>query len=496
MLVAGQVGVVEGDLTASYHGDFEALVILEPVEELLEGHGALLDDDLVVVGVALRDAGDGAAHDRVELLRLVLNDIVRLGEHDLRQGQVDEAVLERLNVVLALDELEDLIADNTSDHGSGGGDGRDDLTSDHLSLVAVALSDGVVAGTKVGTSVDEINVEVGVIILLEVSRHKLAETLAEGSERLEGRSNGRLIIVRLGRAGRGGAASSLTLLLLLRSLDCDGLAYVLRRLETSSDLLDSILGDGWHAKIEENKVGASPHEVEVGLVIHIERLRSGAALGTGPEFVARAIKVILREEMEQVTDGEIVVAVEDFASLTDDTSLISSGLNLDKRLDSLKLSADTSRCGVLTEAGNESLRAADILAGILDTRAEESVELVAAPLDTVLNLVREVAERAHRDGLLRRILRIAVSLSLVRNDHLGVGLSAKSTGFEKRLLVPDALAINVETSLDVIDGVDNEVEALPELVIEHVFSLWGDKGLVSCNLEVRVHDLCLGAGSG
>ena len=98
VLVAWQVGVVQGDLAACHHGDFHALVVLEPVEDLLEGHGALLEDDLVVVGVAFGQHRDGAAHDWVKLLRLVLNDVVGLAHHDRWQSQVDEAILELLDL--------------------------------------------------------------------------------------------------------------------------------------------------------------------------------------------------------------------------------------------------------------------------------------------------------------------------------------------------------------------------------------------------------------
>lgn len=160
MPVLGQVCVVESDVTAGDHRDLEALVVLKPVEESLEGHGALLEDDLVVVGVSLGDAGDGTAHNRVKLLRLVLDDIVRLREHDLGEGQVRETVLELCDVSEALDVLEELVADDTGDHSGGRGDGRDDLAGNHLGLVAVTLGDSIVASTEVGGCVDEVDVEV------------------------------------------------------------------------------------------------------------------------------------------------------------------------------------------------------------------------------------------------------------------------------------------------------------------------------------------------
>ena len=113
----------------------------------------------------------------------------------------------------------------------------------------------------------------------------------------------------------------------------------------------------------------------------------------------------------------------------------------------------------------------------------------------MLDLVGEVSERAHWDGLLGRILRVTVGLSLVRHNHLRVGLGAESTGLEQWLLVPNTLLVDVESSLNVVDGVDDEVETFPEVVIEKIFSLRGDEGLMGCDLEGWVHVLGLAAGS-
>ena len=68
------------------------------------------------------------------------------------------------------------------------------------------------------------------------------------------------------------------------------------------------------------------------------------------------------------------------------------------------------------------------------------------------------------------------------NDHLRVGLGAQSSRFKERLLVPDALAVDVEASLHIVDSVDNEIEALPQLVIENFFGFWGAKRCVSLHI--------------
>jgi hypothetical protein len=59
----------------------------------------------------------------------------------------------------------------------------------------------------------------------------------------------------------------------------------------------------------------------------------------------------------------------------------------------------------------------------------------------------------------------------VRDHHLRVSLRAQGARLEEGLLVPDAASVDVETSLDVVDCIDNEIEALPESVVEHVFGL-------------------------
>jgi len=147
VLVAGHVGVVDSALAAGDHIDLDVLVSTEPVHQFLEGLAALLDDNLVVVGEALGKAGRGAHHDGIVFLRFVLDDIVRLTEHDGGKGKVDEAVLELGGIIDALRVLVDLVADNTSDHGRGRSDGWNNLTGNHLSLVAVTLSDLVVTGS-------------------------------------------------------------------------------------------------------------------------------------------------------------------------------------------------------------------------------------------------------------------------------------------------------------------------------------------------------------
>ena len=80
--------------------------------------------------------------------------------------------------------------------------------------------------------------------------------------------------------------------------------------------------------------------------------------------------------------------------------------------------------------GKEIRRVFEVGDSILSTINKQSVELVPAPLNAMLNLVGEVAESAHGDGLLWRVLRVTIAECLMRDNHLRIGFSAKSTGFK------------------------------------------------------------------
>ena len=172
MSVLGKISVVESDLSTCNHGDVYTMVNFEPVEELLECHRALIDRDLVVVGKTFRQHRHWAAHNWVEFLRRILFDVIGLTEKEQRQREVDKGILKLGDIIKALRELENLVADDTGDHGGSGRDGRDDLAGDHFRLVAIALLNFIVTSAKIRARVYEINVEVLVVILLKVGRDK------------------------------------------------------------------------------------------------------------------------------------------------------------------------------------------------------------------------------------------------------------------------------------------------------------------------------------
>ena len=101
--------------------------------------------------------------------------------------------------------------------------------------------------------------------------------------------------------------------------------------------------------------------------------------------------MIIREEGFKIADRVVEIGIEDITSLLNDSVDIPRLLEFDKLGDVAELCAHASGCRVLAEGSDEGFGSSQELYGILDARAEERVELVTAPFDTVLDLVREVS---------------------------------------------------------------------------------------------------------
>ena len=125
------------------------------------------------------------------------------------------------------------------------------------------------------------------------------------------------------------------------------------------------------------------------------------------------------------------------------------------------------------QLANEKLSIANIASKIIRCIYEHFAEEVSAPLDAVFDLVGEVPERAHGDRFFGRVLRVSVTLGLVRDHHLGVCFSSESSRFKEGFLVPDASLVDVESGFDVVHSVYYEVEAFPERVVENGLRFWG-----------------------
>ena len=62
-------------------------------------------------------------------------------------------------------------------------------------------------------------------------------------------------------------------------------------------------------------------------------------------------------------------------------------------------------------------------------------------------------------------------------------LGAEGSGLEQRLAKVHAAGVDVQARVDVVERVHHDVEALPELVVEHVFGVRGDAVLQRAHIE-------------
>jgi len=160
-------------LTSSHETDVNFDIFLKVVNHFLDGDRADINNSLVVDGVRIWDGFCLAHGDWVVIFRFDFVDLSRLREQEQRKSQVNKSVFDVLDSSVALDELEDFSSDGTGDHGSGGGDGWDDLSSNHLSLLFVRNWDLIIGGSQVGTGVDEGDMEVVIIIFFELCSTKI-----------------------------------------------------------------------------------------------------------------------------------------------------------------------------------------------------------------------------------------------------------------------------------------------------------------------------------
>lgn len=60
----------------------------------------------------------------------------------------------------------------------------------------------------------------------------------------------------------------------------------------------------------------------------------------------------------------------------------------------------------------------------------------------------------------------------VWNDNLRVALGSKSAGLKKRFAKVDTSGVHVQPGIDIVQSIDNQVQRLPELVVEDIFCGW------------------------
>mmetsp|Transcript_36779 Transcript_36779/g.61470 ORF Transcript_36779/g.61470 Transcript_36779/m.61470 type:complete len:430 (+) Transcript_36779:1487-2776(+) len=121
---------------------------------------------------------------------------------------------------------------------------------------------------------------------------------------------------------------------------------------------------------------------------------------------------------------------------------------------------------------------------------EEVLELRAAPLDAVVDDVREVPEGAHRDAAaLRGLAAVGVRPGLEGDDHVDIGRGAGRPGLQERLPVEHASAIHIKAGLHVVQGIADHVQVQPEVVVKDVLRGARNQILARIDVDGGVDDL-------
>ena len=111
------------------------------------------------------------------------------------------------------------------------------------------------------------------------------------------------------------------------------------------------------------------------------------------------------------------------------------------------------------------------VSGVFSLDVEDGEELVSRPLDAVVNQVRETLESAHGDGVsIFRKRSLTVGLSLMRNDGFVGSYDSEGARLNDHLVEPVGFSVNVSSGLVVVHSKDDEVLALPEVVIKDMLS--------------------------
>lgn len=138
-----QIGVEDAILTFDWLGvsdqtnDFDTMMDRrEGIEQFLDSQITTIDDNLIPHSEASGNRDD-VTHLDVVILGGGLGRSIGFKESECRCAKIDVGTAELVNVksLLELDELDGV---QSSDHGSGGGDGGDDVTSNHLGAVTIS----------------------------------------------------------------------------------------------------------------------------------------------------------------------------------------------------------------------------------------------------------------------------------------------------------------------------------------------------------------------
>jgi len=192
--------------------------------------------------------------------------------------------------------------------------------------------------------------------------------------------------------------------------------------------------------------------------------------------------MILREYWQKVSNVVVVIKFVQILWDLDALLIIRILLQVKQFLDFSQTAQSARWSCILSKLKKELLGIFNIWYSILRSVNKQVVELFPTPLNTVLNLIREVSESAHWDWLFGRVLRVAIAQSLVRHNHLRISFGSQSAGFQQGLRIPYAFWINKKTCFNVVDCVDYKVQTFPEFVIENSFSVRRDDSSVRLDI--------------
>lgn len=204
--------------------------------------------------------------------------------------------------------LVDFDTASTNDQSSSGGDGRNNLSGDNLDLVSWSFLDFVVSGSEVRAAGHEVDVAVGIIILLELNRLDLGGGVGMNTAEFSSES------LKVDIVGVGG-------LLERGSIRLEFL------LERCVDLVDSFTEHFVNLCISGSKLGveAASHDDadgsdahEVHFVVGIEFDLEWRSLWRAPEKVALVISVVSWEAVQQLSDLVVEVILEDLSGEVDE----------------------------------------------------------------------------------------------------------------------------------------------------------------------------------
>mmetsp|Transcript_47908 Transcript_47908/g.124379 ORF Transcript_47908/g.124379 Transcript_47908/m.124379 type:complete len:270 (-) Transcript_47908:1088-1897(-) len=120
-------------------------------------------------------------------------------------------------------------------------------------------------------------------------------------------------------------------------------------------------------------------------------------------------------------------------------------------------------------------------------------EFRPCPRQTVVYCMRKVVDRTVRRLLFWGIDTCSIVFRNMRNNDLNVTFGSKSAALKERFAEEDTSIVYVQPCFDVVKRIDNTIQAVPELVIKNMFSVWRHSVLHRNNVKRWVH-LC-GTGS-